>query len=223
VASGELPPTLRVGRPGRVVAFGKRDVVSPGFAEAARAARERGFEAVERLGGGRGAVFHEGTIVFGHAIPEPNPRAGIAARFDLAAEIMVAAFRGLGIDARVGEVPGEYCPGDRSVNAAGARKLAGAGQRLISGGAHVGAVVVASGASLVNEVLEPVYAALGLEFDPAATGAVADEVPGVSREDVIRSLVEEYGRRFELEEGSLDDGTLELARSLAPEHLAPAT
>jgi len=36
---------------------------------------------------------------------------------------MAAAFRRLGVDARVGEVSGEYCPGAHSVNARGATKL----------------------------------------------------------------------------------------------------
>jgi len=220
VAAGELPETLRIGRPGRVVAFGKRDVVAPGFEAAVAAAHAQGFGAVERLGGGRAAVFHEATLVTGLAIPDPDPRPGIAARFDSAAEIMAAAFRRLGVDARVGEVPGEYCPGDRSVNAAGARKLAGAGQRLIAGGTHVGCVVVVDHAALVNRVLEPVYGALGLAFAPAATGALAEEVPGVRFEQVRDALLAEYGERHELEPAGLDEQTLALARRLAPDHEA---
>ena len=74
VAAGELPETLRLARPGAIVAFGKRDVVSPGYADAVQAARAGGFEAIERLAGGRAAVFHEGTIAFAHAIPDADPR-----------------------------------------------------------------------------------------------------------------------------------------------------
>ena len=61
VAAGELPETLRLARPGPMVAFGKLDVVGPGYREAVAAARAGGFEAIERLAGGRAAVFHEGT------------------------------------------------------------------------------------------------------------------------------------------------------------------
>ena len=69
VAAGELPETLRIARPGPIVAFGKRDVVTAGYPDAVRAARAGGFEAVEGLAGGRAAVFHEDTIAFAHADP----------------------------------------------------------------------------------------------------------------------------------------------------------
>ena len=51
-AAGELPPTIRVARPGPVLAFGRQDAASRGYLEAVRAAREAGFEPVERLAGG---------------------------------------------------------------------------------------------------------------------------------------------------------------------------
>ena len=221
VASGELPETLRLARPGPIVAFGKLDVVGPGYREAVRAAREGGFEAIERLAGGRAAVFHDGTLAFSHAIPDPDPRPGVRPRFDQIADRVALALRSLGVDARVGEVPGEYCPGSHSVSAGGRAKLMGVGQRLISGGAHVGGVLVVEGADRVRDILLPVYGAMGLDWRPEVTGAVADEVPGVTLGDVIAALREAFGREYELEETELDEETLELARRLAPEHLSP--
>ena len=157
VAAGELPETLRLARPGPIVAFGKLDVVGPGYREAVAAARAGGFEAIERLAGGRAAVFHEGTLAFSHAIPDPDPRSGVRPRFDQIADRVARALRSLGVDARVGEVPGEYCPGSHSVSAGGRTKLMGVGQRLISGGAHVGGVIVAEGSDRVRDILVPVY------------------------------------------------------------------
>ena len=113
----------------------------------------------------------------------------------------------------MGEVPGEYCPGRWSVNAGGARKLAGIGQRVISGGAHVGTVIVAEDAAAVREVLEPVYAALWLEWDPATVGAV--ERPWAS---VREAVLADYAERFELVEDVVDAETLELARTLVAQH-----
>src|SRR5436190_327614 len=84
--------------------------------------------------------------------------------------------RTLGVDARVGEIPGEYCPGAYSVNARGATKLAGIGQRMIRGAAHMGGVVVATGADQIADVLVPVYEALELDWDPATSGSVAKEL-----------------------------------------------
>ncbi len=221
VAAGELPETLRIAVTGRSVAFGKRDVVTPGYAQAVRAARDGGFEAIERLAGGRAAAFCEGTLSFAHAIPDRDPRSRVDERFEFTAGVIAAALRTLGIDARVGEVPGEYCPGAHSVNAAGQRKLMGVGQRVVSGGVHVGGVIVVHGAEAVNAVLVPVYAALGLEWRPEATGAVADEATGATRETVIDALLAEYARHYEVDPVGLDGETLALARKLAPEHLAP--
>ena len=222
VAAGELPETLRIARPGPIVAFGKRDVVTAGYPEAVRAARAGGFEAIERLAGGRAAVFHEDTISFAHAIPDADPRSRVDERFEATAALIAAAFGRLGVDARVGEVEGEYCPGAHSVSARGERKLMGVGQRLVSGGVHVGGVIVVAGADRVNAVLTPVYEALGLSWRPEATGAVADEAPGTTWDDVTDALLAEYDERHGLEPAELDEETLDLARKLAPEHLSPA-
>ena len=221
MAAGELPETLRINRPGRMVAFAKRDAVNPGFAAAVRAARESGFEAVLRLAGGRAAVFHGGTVALAHTVPDDDPRSGIHARFEEAADIAAAALRRLGVDARVGELPGEWCAGDYSVNARGRTKIVGIGQRVIAGAAHLGGVVVAEDGDLVARPLLPVYEALGLDWDPGTAGSVADESPGTGWDEVARAVRDEYAARMELVEWELDEGTLALARRLAPEHRSP--
>ena len=220
VGAGELPETIRVARPEPMVAFGKQDAIAPGYSEAVRAARAGGFEPVLRLAGGRAAVFHEGTIGLAHALPEERPRERIRARFEATAEIVRGALAAVGVDARVGEVAGEYCPGTYSVNARGAAKLAGIGQRLIAGAAHVGVVVVVSDAARVRGVLEPVYEALGLDWDPATTGEVAAEAPGAGWEQVRDALLAEYARDRELVPVGVDERTLELALELVAEHRA---
>jgi lipoate-protein ligase A len=223
VAAGELPETLRLARPGAVVAFAKRDALAPGYAEALTAARAAGFGSVLRLAGGRAAVFHPGTLEIAHAVPDPEPRGSIRARFEATANLVARALGRLGVDARVGEVAGEYCPGRWSVNAAGERKLAGIGQRVIRGGAHVGTVIVVDEAAAVRRVLEPVYAALGLDWEPSTVGAVAEEAPGVGWDSVRDALLAGYAERFRLVEAEVDAGTLDMARTLAAEHRPPAT
>ena len=221
VAAGQAPETLRLARPGAMVAFAKRDAIAPGYTEAARAARAAGFEAVLRMPGGRAAAFHEGTLVLTHAAPDPDPRPGVQERFRAMAELVAAALRDLGVDARIGEVPGEYCPGGYSVNARGERKLAGMGQRLVKHGAHTGAMVVCSDADGIRRALVPVYEALGLDWDPATAGAVADENAGAGMDEVSRAIEARYAERYELVEADLDEQTLELARRLRPRHAAP--
>lgn len=218
VAAGELSDTVRLGRPGRIVAFGRQDKSSPGYADAVRAAQAAGFAAVERLAGGRAAIYHEGTLHFSRSYADGRPGARTRARFEEMAGLTRDALARLGVDARIGEVPGEYCPGAFSVNARGSSKLVGVGQRIIAGGAHVGSVVVVSGAGLIREVLEPVYAALGLDWDPASAGAVEDEVQGADLDRVEAALLELLAERFELVEADLDPQTLALAERLEAEH-----
>ncbi len=218
VSEGNLPETLRLHRPSPIVAFGPRDLVEPGAWAAVAAARAGGFAAVERLAGGRAAVFHEGTVAFSWAIPDPSPREGIRARFDLLAGMVMEALRSLGVDARVGEVPGEYCPGEHSVNARGERKLMGVGQRIVAGAAHVGGVVVVSGADRVRAVLVPVYAEMGLVWDPATAGSVEDEVPGTSWEAVAGAIIDRFADRFRLDQGELPGAVVARARDLLPRH-----
>jgi octanoyl-[GcvH]:protein N-octanoyltransferase len=220
VAAGELPETLRIARPGTTVAFAKRDAVTDGYEDAVRAARAQGFETTLRLAGGRAAVFHDGTMEIGHAVPEHEPRTGIHERFERTAVRLARALARLGVDARVGEVPGEYCPGRYSVNARGAVKLAGIGQRIVAGGSHTGVVLVVTGEQRINDVLRPVYEALQLPWEPQVTGSVASESPEADWDAVRDALLAEYARDYDLVDGEMDSETLALARSLAPEHRA---
>jgi lipoate-protein ligase A len=220
-SEGSIGETFRLYTPAREVAFGKRDAIAPGFGRAVAAARTAGYEAIERLAGGRAAVFHPGTLAFAWTIPDPDPPARIKARFDAISLLMAAALGGLGIDARIGEVPGEYCPGDYSVNAAGKVKLVGVGQRLARRAAHVGGVVVVTGDSTVNAVLTPVYAAMDLAWNPCATGAVDVVAPGTTVATMAAAIVTELHRRHDVRSGELPDGALTRGRELADEHVAP--
>jgi octanoyl-[GcvH]:protein N-octanoyltransferase len=213
VAAGELPPTIRIHRPGNEVAFGRQDLASPRYEAAAEAARSAGFAAVERLAGGRAAVFHSGTIAIARAYADPQPPKRTYARFEEMAELISTAMRGLGVDARVGEVPGEYCPGAYSVNARGAVKLSGIGQRMIRGGAHMGGVVVASGGREVARALEPVYEALELEWDPATSGDVSAELGRqVDPGEIEEALIAELAKGYELVDAELDEETVRTAQ-----------
>jgi lipoate-protein ligase A len=218
VAAGELGPTARLHRPPREVAFGRQDVASPGYAAATAAARAAGYDAVERLAGGRAALFHEGTFAFTRAYPDPEAPRRTYERFEEMAEVVTAALKRLGVDSRVGEVPGEYCPGAYSVNSRGERKLAGIGQRMIRGGAHVGGVVVVSGEAELRRVLSPVYDALELDWRPETAGSVAAELGReISVDDAIEAMVAELGARETIEEVDVDAETLALAQRLLTE------
>ncbi len=226
VAAGEAPESLRIFRPGRVLAFGPADRFAPGYDAARASARAAGFVPVERLAGGRAAVFHEGTIALAWTFA-PGRVDGIRARFAEASGLVAEALRRLGVDARVGEVPGEYCPGAFSVNAGGRTKLAGLGQRVTAGAAHVGGVIVVDGADLVREPLRGVYAALGIDWDPATAGGVSSEVGPVTWDEAASALLEVASERHDVRLETLDPAIVERAAASgrsagAGSHRAPA-
>jgi octanoyl-[GcvH]:protein N-octanoyltransferase len=219
VSAGEMGPTLRLHVPGAMVAFGRADRVTPGYPAAVRAARAHGFAAVERLAGGRAAVFHESTIAFSLALPEPEPKTGIQDRFEMIATLMADAFESLGIDARVGELPGEYCPGRWSVNAGGKVKVMGVGQRLVRRAAHIGGVVVVDEGDRIRNVLIPVYRALGLDWDPRTAGSLADRSPGLTMAMVMSSIEDHFRREFAVVDSTLPSQITSRAELLLDEHL----
>jgi lipoate-protein ligase A len=229
VSRAEGGAAIRLHRTGPILAFGRLDRLRPGYRRAIELARAHGYEPVERLAGGRAAVFHEGTISFSQVVPAADSSGayrGTRERFAAMAETMVAALSELSIDARIGEVSGEYCPGEFSVNARGESKLAGIGQRVLTGGAHVGGVVVVRGAGRIRTVLEPIYEALELDWRPATTGSIAleigddDETIPSDRTDplierTMAALHTTLSRTYVLADATLDEATLALAKELA--------
>ncbi|MDK1011282.1 MAG: hypothetical protein QGM48_09465 [Actinomycetota bacterium] len=180
VSDGSLPETLQVGRPGRAVAFGKQDVLTPGFDRATQVALDCGYTPTIRIAGGHAIVFHEHTIRFTWTVPSQDPVKHMHRRFGVVAQHVVDTLESLGADAVIGELPGEYCPGRYSVYVAGSantpKKVMGSGQRLARKASQLAGVIVVRDADAVNRVLRPVYAALGLDMDPSVTGCIADVV-----------------------------------------------
>lgn len=219
VARGEMGGVFRLHVPGPVVAFGRADRMTAGYLDAVRAATAHGFAAVERMAGGRAAVFHESTLAFSWVVPDPEPPARTMQRFESISSIMRQAFQSLGIDARVGELPGEYCPGRYSINVGGRVKVMGVGQRLVRGAAHVGGVVVVDDAYRVRDVLVPVYRSLGLDWDPRTAGSLTDRSPGLDTQKVADAIIESFASRFSLEHGEIPSSIVVEAAGLVPDHL----
>lgn len=219
VSEGRIGGILRLFVPGPVVAFGLADRFATGYRFAVRAAEAHGFDAVERLAGGRAAVFHENTLAFAWAIPDPDPKVGIEERFSAVASIMADAFESLGVDARIGSLPGEYCPGEWSINVGGRVKVMGVGQRLVRGAAHVGGVVVVDEGDRIRDVLVPVYRSLGIDWDPRTAGSLAERAPGLNTVVVSDAIVDSFASRYSLERGVLPDSILGRAGELVADHL----
>ena len=217
VAAGELPDSGRLGRPGRIVTFGRRDAVSDGYPAAVEAAKAAGYEVVLRIAGGRAAAYNGEALNLSRAHRDPSPAGATQARFAEMADLVRAALSGLGVDARIGEVPGEYCPGAFSVNAGGRVKLAGIGQRLIKGGAHVGCVIVAGGSEELRDVLVPVYEALGIDGTRQQPAASRTRCRACRRRRSRRRSWHS-SKRGSSSASSAGSETLALAEQLEPRH-----
>ena len=218
VARGDRPETLRLYRPDDVVAFSTTDAHRDGFEAAVARARASGFDTSLRLAGGTAALFTRETLAFGWCRPDADPRTGIRTRFEQIAQLVARALHELGVDARVGAVAGEYCPGDYSVNAGGRTKLMGVGQRIVRGASWVGGVIVVGGAARADAVLAPVYRALDLPYDGGATGSVEDEVGATRVETVRAALLAEITAGRPSIETDFDPVLLEAAEAIEDRH-----
>ncbi len=165
-------PVLRIYRPRPTVAFSGRDCSAPGIGRAGAAARAHGFTPVRRGAGGRAVAYHGGALCIDHVSPDDAEKRSIAERFVLFGAMYRQMLRSLGLEAAVGEVPGEYCPGEYSVNDGHGHQLIGTAQRLVPGAWLFGTVVVIRDREPLREVLEAVHAELELDWDPATVGAI---------------------------------------------------
>jgi octanoyl-[GcvH]:protein N-octanoyltransferase len=201
---------LRVRRPEPTAAFGRLDTLRPGYSRAAAAAEAHGFVPVVRAVGGRLAAYHEGALVLDIAARHPEPRRQITERFRQVGRAVADALAGLGLDARVGPVPGEYCAGEYSVNVAGRVKVAGTAQRLTSRALLFSAVVLVENPEPVRALLSEAYPLLELDWDPRSFGCVGDRLPETTTADVGEALLGELGRILSLGRG--DDESFPLGR-----------
>jgi octanoyl-[GcvH]:protein N-octanoyltransferase len=217
VGAGAREPAARVFRPGPTMAFGRLDALNDNYPAARAAAVAHGFTPLVRLGGGHAAGYDEGSVLVELIRPVATIAGGIRERFADVTALLVEALGAVGIAARVGELPGEYCAGDWSVNAAGI-KLAGTAQRSIKGASLTTAMVIVDGGARLRAALTDVYAALGIDWRPETAGAAADLLPSLTAPDAERALVATLAARERLTAGTLDLSTRRLAAELRGPH-----
>jgi lipoate-protein ligase A len=218
VAHGDLAPAVRLYRPGATMAFGRLDALRPGFQRAGATAREHGLEPVVRLAGGHAAAYDDLSLIYEEVTPQLDVTSGLHDRFRDGAALLAGALNGLGVEARVGEIAGEYCAGAYTVSASGRVKLVGIAQRAVRGAALLTAFVLVGGGARLRSALADVYRDLELEWDPTTAGALDDVLPGLSLGDVENAILAARAHDRELTVGEIDDVTLELARSLEARH-----
>ena len=183
-------PVLRVWTPHRQVAFGRRDAREDGYDSARAIADRRGYPPIERSVGGRAVAYTGTTVAFAVVVPTADPRSGIGARYDAATSGVVRALRTLGVPAHRGEPDAAFCPGEHSVQAHG--KIVGIAQRVRRDAALVSGIVVATDHEELAAVLDPVYDALSLPFDPDSVGSVARSGGTADPDPVIDALFDVF-------------------------------
>lgn len=222
VAAAGGPETLRLYRPQPTVAFSGRDCASPGIGKAGRVALAAGFAPVRRGPGGRAAAYDRGALCLDQVGVDTVGPAGIQPRFARIGELLAQALRSVGVDARVGPVPGEYCPGEFSINDGRGHKLVGTAQRLVRGGWLFSTSILVGDPEPVRDVLTSVYDALNLQWDPGTVGSVQVTAPGVTVEDVAAALLAGYARLAPLQSAVMSGELVELADARADRHRLPA-
>lgn len=203
VKNGDRGPLLRIYRSAPTVAFGGRDRFLSGFAEAIEAARAYDFTPALRTLGGRAAAYHPGSLVVDHIEPAPRVLSPTQDRFIRFGEMYAEALRDIGIDARMGEIPGEYCPGEHSVNVGGRIKAIGTAQRVVGGAWLFSSSIIVEDPDPIRAVLTDVQAALGLAWDPATGGSISELHPGITVDAVEDAVLTRYAREYDLVPGEL--------------------
>ena len=215
---GEVEEALRIYTPSHpAVVFGRRDTRLPGFEAAVAAAQAAGFDTAIRAVGGRAVAYTDQAVVVDHVRAEPQTPQGMDRRFEDYGRRFARLFAGLGIDARVGPVPGEYCPGAHSVNARDEVKLVGTAQRVLPRAWLFSSLVTVGDQERLRPVLDEVYDCLDLPFDPASVGSLSAEASGVTPASVLDAVADAWGVRPE-QAVDLDGATLERAAALVHDH-----
>ena len=179
---------LRFRRPRPTAAFSPQDTTHPDYEHIKQQARANGFEPIERGTGGRLTMFDEHALAITIISPHADPHQHTIKRYDVFAGAIADALVTLGIDARIGELPNEYCPGRFSINAEGRIKLVGIAQRMNRRCIQMGAIIAVERSDEACAAIVEAYNAMGLSFDSATYGAINDLRPKVTYHDVRDAL-----------------------------------
>lgn len=166
---------VRVYQPLATTAFSRRETFLPGFADAVEVAEHFGYAPVIRLTGGRCVVYDQNSVVIDAVIPDNKLGKTSEQHFSNFANWFASHLGFFGIDARVGQLPGEFCPGPYSVNASGEIKIVGTAQRVLRGARLISSVIQLSDSETPRSVMTEINKAMSFDWDPSTFGAVEDK------------------------------------------------
>ncbi len=192
------PGILRFRRPRPTAAFSPQDTTHPAYESAKALARAEGFEPIERGTGGRLTMFDENALGITILSPHVDPHKDMMLRYEVVANAITRALASLGIEARIGELPNEYCPGRFSIHAAGQFKLVGIAQRMNQRCVQMGAIVSINHSKAACRSIAAAYEIMGLPFDPKTYGAITDVKPDLTYRHVVAACKAELFRSISI-------------------------
>lgn len=219
---GVFDHAIRMYQPRRnAIVFSTSERNNPAFEEAVRVAEGSGFAPAVRVVGGRAVACGVESLVIDIIRRERGDVAAHSGRFETYGRRIASTLSAFGVDARPGAVPGEFCPGNHSVNVGGRVKVVGTAQR-VNRNAWMFSMVVIVGGDLdrVRAVLGSVYALMGHDFDPESVGSLAAEVPDLNRVDLRAALRAALIGDHEPVAQRFDQTAMDLATQLLPRHRA---
>jgi lipoate-protein ligase A len=179
------------------VAFSAFEQRLEGFDDAVSETLAFGFEPVVRPAGGRMVALDEDWVVIDIITPETYLAVAHRDVYEEFGGTFVSLLRKLGVDASMGAVSGEYCPGDYSINARGVAKLVGTAQRVRRGARLFSACIPFSISYNVATLFDRINSSLQLDWNPTTLAGVGDEVPGLKIEDLEQELINHFAPRVD--------------------------
>ena len=170
----KYPIILRAYKGTEQIAFGPSDARNIGYSSAVSFVKKKKFSAVNRLTGGHAVTFHSGTLIFGWMFHDLQARSKMHYYFDYVSKFFRSVIIDFGLNCFIGEIEGEYCSGQYSLNLDHKIKIAGIAQRIVNNAVYIGGFIAVENSNLIKEMLIPIYKELGIKWQPQTAGALND-------------------------------------------------
>ena len=151
------------------------------FVTAKTIASRLGYEPILRPAGGHLAIYDHRSLILDITAPHENPGRDIINRYELFSEKISSYIGLLGVDARIGQVDGEFCPGRFSINSSSQKKLVGIAQRITKNGYYLSALILLEPSPKAINALSATYKLIDLDFDPSSHGDLHELVGSAPR------------------------------------------
>ena len=209
VNSNEYSSVLRLYEGHTQVAFGPSDIRKPGYQLAVQEAKKKKFFVVNRLTGGHAVTFHDGILAFAFMFHDREARSKMHYYFNFVSSILQDALGSLGFACNVGELTGEYCPGQYSINIENKIKIAGIAQRIVANAVYVGGFIAVSNADLIKEILVPVYSHLEIDWNPNTVGSLENYKSDIKKNDVIDAIKNRLSSFYKIKQLSIEQALIQ--------------